>query len=69
MHNFPWGGWWTYIDTGITHVIPDLPSESDKNLEDIKDGCVCKKCDKFYEYAIPNQRDGTLICYSCRIGW
>ena len=34
-----------------------------------KDGCTCKKCKEFYQYAEPNQDDGTLICYGCRMIW
>lgn len=30
------------------------------------DGMVCMKCKAFYEFAEPNQEDGSLICYSCR---
>lgn len=30
------------------------------------DGCSCKVCREFYDMAVPNQPDGTLICYSCR---
>jgi len=30
-------------------------------------GHNCKDCGEFYPYAIANQLDGTLICYSCRI--
>lgn len=37
-----------------------------KPLKKDKDGEFCKKCDNFYEFAEPNQPDGTLICYSCR---
>lgn len=33
------------------------------------DGCVCKKCKELYPYAEPNQSDGTLICYGCRMVW
>ncbi len=33
------------------------------------DGCFCKKCKEFYQYAEPNQTDGTLICYGCRMVW
>jgi hypothetical protein len=29
-------------------------------------GMFCKKCNNFYDYAEPNQLDGSLICYSCR---
>jgi len=31
-----------------------------------RDGMVCVKCKSFYDFAEPNQNDGTLICYSCR---
>lgn len=30
------------------------------------DGMFCRKCQSFYQYAEPNQTDGTLLCYSCR---
>lgn len=30
------------------------------------DGMYCKKCQSFYQYAEPNQEDGSLICYGCR---
>lgn len=30
------------------------------------DGMFCCKCQVFYEFAEPNQDDGTLMCYSCR---
>ncbi len=30
------------------------------------DGMLCDKCKSFYEFAEPNQSDGSMICYSCR---
>lgn len=30
------------------------------------DGCSCKTCRTFIQYAAPNQPDGTLLCFSCR---
>ncbi len=30
------------------------------------DGCHCVECEEFFKYAVPNQEDGTLVCYSCR---
>lgn len=30
------------------------------------DGFACKACGVFFQYALPNQNDGTLICWSCR---
>jgi hypothetical protein len=40
-------------------------------MEDAKykkglDGFYCCKCTNFFQFAEPNQEDGTLICYSCR---
>jgi len=32
------------------------------------DGFPCKKCTNFFPYSQPNQKDGTLICWSCRQG-
>ena len=33
------------------------------------DGFPCKKCSTFYPQALPNQKDGSLICWSCRNRW
>jgi len=33
------------------------------------DGMPCHRCANFYIYAVPNQMDGTLICWSCRNTW
>ena len=30
------------------------------------DGFPCKRCTNFFPYALANQDDGTLICWSCR---
>ena len=38
---------------------PTLPSNK-------LDGMYCCKCKNYYQYAEPNQDNGTLICYSCR---
>src|SRR6185369_6632012 len=46
----------------------DLAVPVDENKE-FSDGCVCKKCKEYYQYAEPNQDDGTLICYGCRMVW
>jgi len=32
------------------------------------DGFPCKKCATFYPQSLPNQKDGTLVCWSCRHG-
>lgn len=46
----------------------DLAVPVDKKKKD-SDGCTCKKCKEFYQYAEPNQEDGSLICYGCRMVW
>lgn len=46
----------------------DLAVPVDEKKKD-SDGCTCKKCKEFYQYAEPNQEDGTLICYGCRMVW
>jgi len=79
MANFPTitmpGGWYTYLpggfqiatDPGDLSVIDDAPViVEEKKIN--KDGCRCKKCKEYYEFAQPNQDDGTLICYVCRKG-
>ena len=43
-----------------------VPVEEKKKKSD---GCNCKKCKEFFEYAEPNQEDGTLICWACRHGY
>jgi len=30
------------------------------------DGMTCSSCLQYYDYAAPNQPDGTLVCFSCR---
>jgi hypothetical protein len=31
------------------------------------DGMCCIKCEQFYSMSSPNQEDGTLLCWSCRM--
>ena len=33
----------------------------------IMDGMKCCNCQEFFDMAEPNQDDGTLICYACRV--
>lgn len=63
----------TPINNGVTIPLPfsldgdvctSAPAAKKKS-----DGCNCKKCKEFYPYAEPNQEDGTLICYQCRVVW
>ena len=33
----------------------------------ILDGMFCANCEEYFDMASPNQEDGTLICFSCRL--
>lgn len=46
----------------------DLAVPVEKKKKDSA-GCSCKKCKELFEYAEPNQPDGTLICWACRHGY
>jgi len=62
----------TYVPQWITVPIPiPVPAGAVSATEKKKDsdGCTCKKCKEFFEFAEPNQEDGTLVCWSCRHGW
>lgn len=56
------------------HVALDLAALADRmelflqnrRKRTFADGMRCQKCKTFYEFAEPNQDDGSLICYSCR---
>lgn len=62
-------------------VIPKFPIQRNLNIINLdgikklvkkvndKDGCDCKKCGEYNEYAESNQSDGSFICCKCRMGW
>ena len=71
---FIWGGDWEYDNDwdyeDDAEQIPDtVKSDQIKSTRapGDPDGMNCKSCKEFYPMAEPNQSDGTLICYSCRI--
>lgn len=43
-----------------------VPESQIYRVFSIMKGMVCCCCNDFYEYAAPNQPDGSLICWSCR---
>lgn len=46
------------------------PLESEKQIKTTsKGGMFCSKCNNYFEFAEPNQDDGSLICWSCRNGF
>ena len=36
-------------------------------IEKVSGPLTCPKCLEIYPYAVPNQKDGSFICYSCRV--
>lgn len=46
--------------------ISRIQSVSSIKVDPQNDGCSCKTCKTFIQYAAPNQPDGTLLCFSCR---
>jgi hypothetical protein len=58
-----------FTGSGLVWTTPtsvESKKEETKRVKREPDGCACKKCHEFYQFAEPNQEDGTLICYSCR---
>lgn len=45
----------------------EVPAAEEKKKD--SDGCTCKKCKEYFPYAEPNQEDGSLVCYGCRLEW
>lgn len=60
------GGGGAQISNPFIDIDLAVPVDEKKKKSD---GCSCKKCKEFFEYAEPNQEDGTLICWACRHGY
>jgi len=65
--------WFEITDEDIDNFLNGLDWETTVDCagappaEKIKSaGCFCNKCKEFYEYAEPNQKDGSFKCFSCR---
>ncbi len=66
MSKWKWGGQnWDngheWLMTGDSRVRFFKETISPSN-----NGCVCHRCNARNEYAAPNQKDGTYICFECR---
>lgn len=65
-------GYFTYVVQEGVHInLVDLADRIESFLESRRnrrspDGMICQKCKSFYDYAEPNQEDGSMICYTCR---
>jgi hypothetical protein len=51
-----------FLNENIIHIQENMIA----NIRSRLDGMVCSICKEFYPFASGNQKDGTLICYSCR---
>lgn len=62
---------WVIKQTDATIDMTSLLDRLELYVTNIKnkkypDGMFCCKCGNYYQYAEPNQADGSLICYACR---
>ena|ERR1700676_5802334 len=62
---------WLIKKTDVSINLPTLLDRLELYVLNVKnkklpDGCFCQGCQNWYQFAEPNQEDGTLICYSCR---
>jgi hypothetical protein len=51
-----------FMGENIIHIDGNMIANVHARL----DGTRCSKCQDFYPYAVPNQPNHTLICWSCR---
>lgn len=75
------GGTITFVPGQANWITVTIPNTCAPNTIDIdlavpvekkkkhSGGISCKKCKEFFEYAEPNQEDGSLICWACRHGY
>lgn len=69
------GGNWISVPLGNWGAFPtaSIPVSTDSSkptiIKDDRDGCDCKTCKNFFQFAEPNQADGSMICWSCRNGY
>lgn len=57
--------WASFGPVGSLKIIPDFVIQAQSVQKEIKYGYNCKKCKEYYNYAIANQPDGTLLCWGC----
>lgn len=65
------GGFFDITDADIEAFINELDWGPNKDCAGVpapkkSTGCICTRCKEFYEYAEPNQKDGSFKCFSCR---
>lgn len=62
---------WLVQEKGANIDLLDLVERLELYLDHIRskkyvDGMFCRNCHSYFPYAEPNQKDGTMLCYSCR---
>lgn len=63
---FPMGGWDAHVES-VKSRHASIKFFGDKARAFQKEQVLsCKSCHNFYPYSEPNQKDGSLICWSCR---
>jgi hypothetical protein len=50
-----------FLDEEMVYIQDNMVNTIERQL----DGMSCQKCKEFFQYAKPNQTDGSLICYIC----
>lgn len=51
-----------YLDEEIVYIQENMIA----SIESTRNGMTCRICKEHFPYAVANQEDGTLICFSCR---
>lgn len=62
---------WLIQEKHATIDLLDLVERLELYLDHVRskkyvDGMFCRNCRSYFPYAEPNQKDGTMLCYSCR---
>jgi hypothetical protein len=52
-----------FLNEQFVYISSDLVAQ----IRSIFDSVMCAHCKEFFPMAEPNQEDGTLICYNCRL--
>lgn len=63
IHPTNWVGAYGFVYLGSPEGRLIWSPSNDKNAER---GCVCARCNSRNEWAEPNRKDGTYVCFECR---
>lgn len=51
-----------YLDENAVYIQSNMVA----SVEARNEGVTCKVCKEFFPYAVANQDDGSMMCFSCR---